>query len=397
VCYMEQSNADLFYPSKLTVYALGLSRYAPRGATLVVGVLMIEIGATFSLPVGVVNKMNATHSLLSLLTALAMGVISIKFGMELLLFAGLGLALVSAIGSCLSPSFQLLFFLYSLNGVAWSLVYPMSIALVGDIFPQEKRTDALSKILAIPPIITVFGSPFVGYIGDWRMALVLYAIPIAVASLILTRFSIPTQRTKGKRIDLLSAFKTLITNKSALSCLMYFLLNSIAFHFLGMLSISFLREHHSLPKGATSLIYSCLALANFIGALAGGKIANRYGRKLPAVFITLTYGLSVVLFVTVSNMYIAIALGIFAGLLGGLREPAINSLTIEQIPEIRGSIMSLSSASDNVGGMIGAAVAGFLLLSYGWIMAGVFLGSAAIMAGLILQFFVKDPTAHLQY
>lgn len=153
-------------PSRLTVYALGLSRYAPRGAHLVVGVLLIEIGSTFGVPVGVASQLNATHSLLSLLTALAMGVLSIKISMELLLFLGLGLALVSAAGCILSPSFQLLFLLYSINGIAWSPIYPMSVALVGELFPQEKRARAFSRMFAVPPIITVFGSPFIGYIGD---------------------------------------------------------------------------------------------------------------------------------------------------------------------------------------------------------------------------------------
>jgi len=330
-------------PSKLTVYALGLSRYAPRGATLVAGVLLIEIGTTFSLPVGVVNQINTVHSLLSLLTALAMGVLSIRFGMELLLFSGLGLALVSAVGSCLSPSFQLLFVLYSLNGVAWSLIYPMSVALVGELFPQEKRAKALSIIFAIPPIITTFGSTLLGYIGDWRKAFMFYAIPIAAASLILTKLSVPLRKTKGKKVDLLSAFKTLIGNRSALSCLSYFLLNSITFQFLGMLSVSFLREHHSLPKGASSLIYSVLAFAVFVGALTGGRIVNKFGRKPSTVFITIIYGLSAILFATVPNLYVATAMLIFAGLMMGLRQPAANSLTIEQIPEIRGSIMSLST------------------------------------------------------
>jgi predicted MFS family arabinose efflux permease len=393
---MKQSNTKSTDPSKLTVYALGLSRYAPRGANLVAGVLLIEIGATFGLPVGVANQLNATHSLLSLLTALAMGVLSIKFGMEMLLFAGIGLSMVSAVGCLLAPSFQALFLLYSLNGVAWSLIYPMSVALVGELIPQERRADAMSKLFAVPPIITVFGSPFIGFIGDWRRALLLYAIPIAAASLILVRLSIPLRKTKRRKVELASAFRTIITNASALTCLFYFLLNSVAWQIIGVLSISFLREYHYLSKAFTSLIYSGFAIAVFVGALSGGRIVNKYGRKPSTVFITVVYGVTAILFVLVPNAYVAAGLGILACLLAGLRQPAINSLTIEQIPEIRGSIMSLSTASGNVGGMIGAAVAGFLLLKYGWIAAGVFLASAAVLAGIVLQFFAKDPIAYVK-
>ncbi len=389
---MKQSNPRSSDPSRLSVYALGLSRYAPRGTNLVVGVLLIEIGTTFGVPVGVANQLNATHALLSLTTALTMGVLSIKFGMELLLFAGLGLAVISAVGSCLSSSFQSLFILYSINGIAWSLVYPMSVALVGELFPRERRPSALSKIFAVPPIITVFGSTLLGYIGDWRRALLLYAIPISAASLILAKFSIPLRKTKAEKIELVSAFKSIVANRSALSCLTYFLLNSITFQFLGMLSISFLREHHHVSKEIASLIYSILALAVFVGALSGERIVERYGRKPSTVFITLIYGLSAILFVAVPNVYIAAAIGIFAGLMMGLRQPAANSLTIEQIPEIRGSIMSLSEASDKIGSMVGAAMAGLLLLNHGWITAGVSLGSAAILASTILQIFATDPT-----
>lgn len=358
------------------------------------GVLLIEIGATFGLPIGVANQLNATHSLLSLLTALAMGVLSIKFGMEMLLFAGIGLSMVSAVGCLLAPSFQALFLLYSLNGVAWSLIYPMSVALVGELIPQERRADAMSKLFAVPPIITVFGSPLVGYIGDWRRALLLYAIPIAAASLIFVRLSIPLRKTKGKKVELVSAFKTLISNVSALTCLFYFLLNSVAWQIVGVLSISFLREYHYLSKAFTSLIYSGFAIAVFVGALSGGRIVNKYGRKPSTVFITIVYGVTAILFVIVPNPYVAAGLGILACLLAGLRQPAINSLTIEQIPEIRGSIMSLSTASGNIGGMIGAAVAGLLLLNFGWIAAGVFLASAAILAGIVLQIFARDPIAY---
>jgi predicted MFS family arabinose efflux permease len=388
---MKQTDSKSFHSSRLTVYALGLSRYAPRGANLVVGVLLIEIGANFGIPVGVANQLNATHSLLSLLTALAMGYLSIRFGMEILLFAGICLSMVSAIGCFLAPTFQSLVLLYSLNGIAWSLIYPMSVALVGELVPQEKRANAMSKLFAIPPIITVLGSPIIGYIGDWRMALLFYAIPIVVASLILVKFSIPLRRTKLMKVDLVSASKKLISNRSALTCLSYFLLTSITWQIVGVLSISFLREQHNLPKDLTSLIYSGFAIAVFVGALSGWRIVNRYGRKTSTVIITLAYGITAVLFVLVPNAYVAAGLGIFACLLSGLRQPAVNSLTVEQIPEISGSVMSLSSASDSMGGMIGAAIASFLLLNYGWVTAGIFLGAAAIFAAVVLQKFAKDP------
>jgi predicted MFS family arabinose efflux permease len=272
----------------------------------------------------------------------------------------------------------------------------MSVALVGELYPEEKRADSLSKIFAVPPIITVFGAPFVGYVGDWRRALILYAIPIAVTALILAKLRIPLRKTKGGKANLVSAFNTLISSRSALSCLVYFLLMAINWQIVGVLSISFLRQQHNLMKEITSFIYSGFAIAVFIGALYGGRIVNRFGRKPSTVFLTFAIGLSAILFVITPNSYVSAALGIFTCLVYGLRQPAINSLTIEQIPEIRGSIMSLSAASGNIGGMVGAAIASFLLLKYGWITAGISLASAAVLAGIILQFFAIDPITSVE-
>jgi predicted MFS family arabinose efflux permease len=88
----------------------------------------------------------------------------------------------------------------------------MSVALVGELIPQEKRADAMSKLFAIPPIITVFGSPIIGYLGDWRKALLFYAIPLAVVSLVLVKVSIPQRKTKPKKVEFASAFKKLLSN-----------------------------------------------------------------------------------------------------------------------------------------------------------------------------------------
>jgi MFS family permease len=161
------------------------------------------------------------------------------------------------------------------------------------------------------------------------------------------------------------------------------------------LSITFLRDYHLLSRSLTSLIYSGFAIAVFCGALSGGKIVSRIGRKTSTVSITLVYGVVAVLFVLVPNAYVAAGLWLVACLLMGLRQPAASSLTVEQVPAIRGSVMSFSTASESIGGMLGAMIASFFLLNYGWVSTGVILGSAAIIAALVLQKFAKDTSTDL--
>jgi MFS family permease len=262
---------------------------------------------------------------------------------------------------------------------------------VGEIYPGETRSDAFSLIFAVPPIITVFASPAIAYLGDWRVAFLLFALPIALLSLLLIKSKIPEVASKTKGVSLYSAFRSISGNGSALTCLVSDLLNSFTWQIVGVLSISFLREYHYLPRELTSLIYSGFALAVFLGALLGGKVVKSIGRKKSVVVLYIIFGVSALLFVLVPGAYLSATFGTLACFISGLSQPAASSYEIDQIPELRGSIMSLSSAFGNLGGTIGAVIAGFLLLVFGWVIAGVSLGIAAIIGGMILQFFSSEP------
>ena len=378
--------------SRLIVSALGLSRYAPRGMTLVAGLFMVEIGTTFGTPVGITSQLNTTFSFIALLTALSMGVLTIRYRLKTLLLAGLTLAVVSAIGVFLSPSLSILFLLYSLNGISWSMIYPMSTALVGELIPLEKRAGAFSWIFAIPPIITVFGSVYLGYIGSWRMALILFAIPIALLTIVLTVIGVPNIETNRKRTDLLGGFKAILSNSSALSCLLAMLMHSVAWQMMVLMSLPYLREHFKVPLAVTSLIYSGFALAVFIGARIGGRVVNKFGRKPVSVVFASTFGVFTVLFILAPSAFLAASLGILACLVTGTRQTAMNSLIVEQLPQVRGAMMSITTASLNLGATIGTGVGGYLLLIYGWKVMGVSMGMFGVLGGLILYIFAIDPT-----
>jgi len=391
----DEVNDNASKSGRFIVPALGIARYGARGAHLIVGVFMVEIGVTFGTPVGVTSQLNTTLRFIALLTALAMGVLTIRFKLKTLLLTGLTFALVSALGCYFSPSFSLLFLLYSLNGIAWSLIYPMTSALVGELLPLEKRAHVFSWVFAIPAFITIFGSTYLGYIGSWRTALVLYAIPITMSGLVLASLGLPNIEMRRKRMDLLVGFRALLSSSSAISCIISTLMHSVAWQTIFLMSLPYLREHFGVPKETTSMIYSGFALANFIGARIGGRMVNRFGRKSVSVSTAMTFSVCIILFILASSAPLAASLGIISCFVTGIRQTAMGSLTVEQLPQVRGSMMSISLAADNLGATISTAIGGFLLLVYGWKVMGVTMGMFGVLGSIILHLFAVDPTVKI--
>jgi predicted MFS family arabinose efflux permease len=76
---------------------------------------------------------------------------------------------------------------------------------------------------------------------------------------------------------------------------------------------------------------------------------------------------------------------------GGLRFSGANGLSLEQVPEYSGVMMSFHSASLNVGYLVGAAVGGYSLINYGWNMLSVVLGGAGVLAAIVYWVLTEEP------
>jgi MFS family permease len=224
------------------------------------------------------------------------------------------------------------------------------------------------------------------------MALILFAIPIALLTIALTVVGVPNVETKGKRTDLLDGFKAILSNGSAISCLLAMFTHSVAWQMIVLMSLPYLREHFNVSIEATSLIYSGFALAVFIGARIGGRVVDIFGRKPVSVVFASSFGICTVLFILAPSAFLAASLGILACLVTGTRQTAMNSLIVEQLPQVRGAMMSITTASLNLGATVGTGVGGYLLLVYGWKVMGASMGMFGVLGGLILYIFAKDPT-----
>jgi predicted MFS family arabinose efflux permease len=70
---------------------------------------------------------------------------------------------------------------------------------------------------------------------------------------------------------------------------------------------------------------------------------------------------------------------------------AASSLSLEQVPGFRGTMMSLNSASAYIGYALGTGVGGLALLRSGWEMLSAALG-AVFFASVVIYYLARDPT-----
>lgn len=180
--------------------ALAIARFATSPPNIVSGLLLIDIAATFGQPVGIMGQMRTTSSTLSMVAALIMAVLSIRFRHKSLLLTGLGFITLSALGCYVAPSFSLIIIAYSLVGIGTSMVDPMTMVLVGTYFQREDRPRAVGWLIAGNSLSYLVGAPLIAYLaglGSWRTAFLFWVVPVAVLSIGMVIVCLPSLRGRA--------------------------------------------------------------------------------------------------------------------------------------------------------------------------------------------------------
>ena len=395
---MVSSKSPTSHLGKLTLPSLVLARFATQPSGLIMGLLLIEIGQTFSVPVGVAGQIGAFSSLIGLIFALLMGILSVKYNHKSLLLIGLLAYSVCALGCCITPNYWMMMVAFSLSGIGMAMVRPMAPAIVGENTPLERRSHAVGWLIAGGSISYLIGAPIVGYIANqwgWRTTFLVYMFPVSIISLFLAYVGIPGKRTTSeserKEVNYLDGFRKVFKNRSAIACLLGASLGMAAWTATLSYSISFFRQRFSVPTSWASIILSGLALCFTTGSLSSGYLINVFGRKKFTVISTLLLGMVTITFMNLGVFWLSLALAFFSCIVAGMRYSASDSLTLEQIPEFRGSMMSISSAASSLGSTLGAGIGGVTLVLWSYGGLGLTLGTFGIVAATVYLLFAIDP------
>ena len=359
------------------------------------GLLLIEIATAFGLTVGIAGQITTISSLVSVIAAVAMGVVSIRFSHKSLLLLGFVFMMVAAVGCFVSPNFPTVVLCYSLVSLGGVMALPMTSTLVASNFSIHQRSHAMGWLQAGGALAVSCGAPIIAWIGNWRWAFLGYVTPLILMSLMLVSLGIPRLRNTSVTSQRMPRYREglqeILNNSSALACLVGTMLVGASFQAIFLYASSFFRQRYLISTEVASLFVFGGAMCVTIGSLMSGRFVNHLGRKRLVVLVGGLQSVCIIAYATVPSLAFATGARFIGSGMAGVMFSALGSLSLEQLPRFRGTMMSIHTAMQSIGSALGAGIGGLALLLYDYELVGVSLGILAVLGASTIRVFTVDP------
>jgi DHA1 family inner membrane transport protein len=387
--HMQEKKQNLIF------FALGASMATGGPPMVALSLLMIDIAESLNVPVATLGQISSFSSFLSIIMAIIMGVLSVRYSHKILLSTGLVLICASIIGTSLSTSYTSILVMYSLLGIGYSMVSPMVATYIGQLYPPEGRTEVMGRLISVRSIVSFLAPLITGYVlsrSNWRIAYSFFNITLTLVSLILVYISIPRgndQQTGSP--NQLAGISAVLRNSSASAFLLAGALGITPFMAIQVFNGSFLRQSFGLSIETVSQLMPLTAISVTFGLLVSNRLVKNLGLKRVVYLSTLVSAIAYLLYFGAGlSLVPSILFSLIGAILTGVRLASSSALGLLQEKTYRGSMMSLSTASQSLGGMLGALIGGFALSNYGYFGLGFVTSVLGIVAFFIYVFWVQN-------
>jgi predicted MFS family arabinose efflux permease len=348
----------------------------------------------------IVSTYAIAAGLASLVASLAMDRFDRK-SVLLTMYAGFG---ISTLFCGLAPNYEYLLIARTLAGIFGGLSTVSIMAVIGDVFPPEKRGRVMGAITASFGIASIVGIPL-GLVlsnlygrGAPFIALAAFSIPVWV----IGYFRMPP--VKGH----LSIARSNPFNELILAARNPNHLRAFAFTFflvIGTFTVvsfipTYLKKLNGWSEDDLAIIYGIAGLSTLLGMNVIGQLADRMQRLLLfRIFGTAALVLGIIITnLPETPLYVAAAaMSAFMVCATGRFVPAQAMIIGVAEPRVRGAFMSLNNAVQHLATGTASTVAGFMVGQTadgkltGFPLVGLF-AAAAAAASLVLGGFLRPAS-----
>jgi len=347
---------------KKIILILGLAGFVAMADNWVVSPILPSIAQDLNVNVASASIVITAYMLPFGLFQLLYGYLAERLGKRQVITFSISLFTIATALCAFAFSISNLAVYRALTGMFAAAVMPVSLALIGDLFPMEERQSAIGSFMGISFLgqglsMAIGGS--IAYFLNWRGVFVVYAGLAVISSILLFTIGRKIPSTKNKESKAFMPYINLLRNPSSL--IIYalvifegaFLIGS--FSFLG----GFIKKAFNFNNFAIGMVMTAFGIMALIAGRKSGTIAAKIGRKKTAALGLSFAFIADMLLVTMGSSLPIVVIAV--GLMGcGFMMAHSTFLTIatEFAAKARGIAMSLVAFCFMGGGGIGTAIGG---------------------------------------
>jgi len=345
----------------------------------------------------------SAYALAYLLSAPIFGAISDRVGRKGMIFSGMVVLGVGTALTGLGSSFSTLLLFRAVTGIGAGMVEPGVYALIGDRFPYERRGRAIGVVSGMLIASTIFGVPLGGYLAEistWRYTFWIIGGLALVAS-VAVYIALPTDRPQldSRHGAASSALRsTLGQFRLAFSATSVLVALLATFLWFGSLQGTFANagiyysRYFGFTEAQNGLILMVAGLGSVIGSMAGGRLADRFGKRVVVGIssVIAAAGVFALTNVFTGALPAAVVVHVVWATAFASGFSALTALVSELNPEARGTVLALNTSFMFAGSLVFTAASAVLLRAGGFPLVGALSAVAALLVLPLTLYLIRE-------
>ncbi|HEY0085852.1 MAG TPA: MFS transporter [Allosphingosinicella sp.] len=283
--------------------------------------------------------------------------------------------------SALAPTYEWMLFFRFLSGLPHGAYFGIAALVAASLVPQEKRTQAIARVMLGLTTATIVGVPFANWLGQafgWRWGFGVVAV-VAIATVAMIWLVAPRQPPEPGASPL-KEFGALRSRQVWLT------LATGAIGFGGLFAVytylaSTLMEVTGVGAGAVPIVLAIFGL----GTTAGNLVVPRFADKalMPTAGALLLFSAAALAFypLAASNIW-TMSLSVFAIGVGGSLGTILQARLMDVAEDAQSLAAALNHSAFNFANALGPWLGGLAIAAgYGWTSTG-WVGCALALGGL---------------
>ena len=274
------------------------------------------------------------------------------------------------------------------------MIPPNIVGSVADVISPARRAQAVGALLSIQGLASAISVPLVAVLADfrdWQFAFIVYG-GVLVAALAANWLWLPKDR--GERVRnfaYFSRYRSLVSMRFFRVAVAVNLTQRIAYWGSISFFAAYLIHTYELSVGFVALPLAIAAIGQMAGNYGASFAANRRRRAAIIAAATVAGGaLGLVVFSVELGLWAAVAVATASTGLLSVTFPILIAASTEYSGESKATGVGLMGFSNQAGGMLGAAIAGALLASVGYVGIGYMCLAVTIVSALLTTLFGRQ-------